>query len=518
MRKVANFNQFKEDPDLINEGWIGDFSKKVKSGVKSAGQKIKSVVSGWIDQLKKDIQSGKNVPINKKTGKPAVKLYLPEDGPIDKQMASDKMGLQEDVNESSDKTRRAGTRVPLTWTGAGGDVRDVRVGEVTQDIIDSYLVKKEEGWSKAIFIFGAPGIGKTQTVGQAATKLNVPLLVWDVQFFMPEDFLGIPSKVDVQEPVIKDGKLVSIGKGVTRQNPPAWLPQDNGEDDRGGIIFMDELNRANEAVQNALLKFVQSGEIGSEGTYKLPDKWIIVAAGNRPEDVPGRVTEPDTSFSDRFEIKNLVPQVEDWTEWAKQTGYILPELAYFFSNEENQEDHFHYLTTDVQSLNFPSPRGWSEAARKLNSLVKINGLKDWREMDLNKIKNIFHDSVGPVSSQAFVDFLKVLKEFTREDMEDMIKNPAKAKMMARKEIPFLYSLGESAFKIKPNLTNQELYNLIEYFSRYNNLEFLAWFYKYVLDRVPSFRASNKKSEDPEEILKQKAAAIVANKSREEGIA
>jgi len=103
-------------------------------------------------------------------------------------------------------------------------------------------------------------------------------------------------------------------------------------------------------------------------------------------------------------------------------------------------------------------------------------------------------------------------------MEDMIKNPAKAKMMARKEIPFLYSLGESAFKIKPNLTNQELYNLIEYFSRYNNLEFLAWFYKYVLDRVPSFRASNKKSEDPEEILKQKAAAIVANKSREEGIA
>lgn len=513
MRKIANFNQFRED--LVKESWVGDFSKKIKS----AGEKIVSAVSGWLGKLKSDIASGKDVPMNKKTGKPAVHLYLPQDGPIDAQMKADvaTSTVVDDSVMESDKTRRAGTKIPLTWTGSGGDVRDVRVTEVVEDIMDSYEVKKSEGWSKPIFIFGAPGIGKTQSVGQAATKLGVPLLVWDVQFFMPEDFLGIPSKVDVEEPVIKSGKLVSVGKGVTRPNPPAWLPPDNGPDEKGGIIFMDELNRANEAVQNALLKFVQSGEIGSSGTYKLPDKWIIVAAGNRPEDVPGSTTEPDTSFSDRFEIKNLVPMVEDWTEWAKSTSYILPELAYFFSNEENQEDHFHYLVTDVKTLNFPSPRGWSEAARKLNSVLKVKGLKDWRELDLNKVRNIFHDSVGPVSAAAFVEFLKILKEFSKEDMEKMLVDPAGAKLMARKEVPFLYSLAESAFKIKPNLTTQELYNLMEYFSRYKNLEFLSWFYKYILDRVPSFKASPKKTEDKDEILKQKAANIVASRSREEGI-
>ena len=67
----------------------------------------------------------------------------------------------------------------------------------------------------------------------------------------PEDLLGIPSTHEIEPVNVKDGVLASRGKGFSRSNPTSLLPPDNGEDGKGGILFLDEMNRANSVVLNS---------------------------------------------------------------------------------------------------------------------------------------------------------------------------------------------------------------------------------------------------------------------------
>jgi MoxR-like ATPase len=59
------------------------------------------------------------------------------------------------------------------------------------------------------------------------------------------------------------------------------------------------MNRANKAVLNFIMQFVQKGKVSE---YQLPDKWVIVAAGNRPEEAEG-VADFDFALAGRFTIK-----------------------------------------------------------------------------------------------------------------------------------------------------------------------------------------------------------------------
>lgn len=46
-----------------------------------------------------------------------------------------------------------------------------------------------------------------------------------------------------------------------------------------GILFIDEINCVSETLAPAMLQFLQAKTFGS---HKVPEGWIIVAAGNRP--------------------------------------------------------------------------------------------------------------------------------------------------------------------------------------------------------------------------------------------
>ena len=46
-----------------------------------------------------------------------------------------------------------------------------------------------------------------------------------------------------------------------------------------GILFIDEINCVSETLAPAMLQFLQNKTFG---THKVPQGWIIVAAGNPP--------------------------------------------------------------------------------------------------------------------------------------------------------------------------------------------------------------------------------------------
>jgi hypothetical protein len=313
----------------------------------------------------------------------------------------------------------------------------------------------------------------------------------------PEDFLGIPKVVDVNKPEYDEsGKLVSAGSGMTRSNPPMLLPRDNGPQGKGGIIFMDEMNRANKMVLNSVMQFVQMGRLGE---YVLPDKWVIVAAGNRPTEAD--VAEFDFALADRFTIVNLVPKVEDWADWARTSGKFEPEFINFV---ERNEELFHYLDREKATLKFPTPRSWTDAAMVLNDEIVDSGVKSWRELPSETIYNIYADQIGPAAAGKLKAYLDVIRKVSESDLEAIVKNPDKAK-----DIPkgsdfsnVMYGVYEMSLRKAEEMaadgkaTTEDLYNIMKYFNRYNQLEQLAWIYKRIQESYPDFAVT-------EEVIKTK---------------
>ena len=481
-KKVYDFKNF-----VLNE-----YASNANEGVFSQAF---SGLAKWAKDLVDGIKAGlvKLIPSGPKKGLPVATYFDPSAGDIVNQINSFYSGTEfakqnpMSMYESASYEELEEARVPLEYTEEDQTVRNISAPELKEMVEKLYRSKTRGGRAKPIFVYGAPGIGKTQIIGQAANTLGVPMINLDLQFMAPEDFLGIPKVVDVNKPEYDEsGKLVSAGSGMTRSNPPMLLPRDNGPQGKGGIIFMDEMNRANKMVLNSVMQFVQMGRLGE---YVLPDKWVIVAAGNRPTEAD--VAEFDFALADRFTIVNLVPKVEDWADWARTSGKFEPEFINFV---ERNEELFHYLDREKATLKFPTPRSWTDAAMVLNDEIVDSGVKSWRELPSETIYNIYADQIGPAAAGKLKAYLDVIRKVSESDLEAIVKNPDKAK-----DIPkgsdfsnVMYGVYEMSLRKAEEMaadgkaTTEDLYNIMKYFNRYNQLEQLAWIYKRIQESYPDF--------------------------------
>lgn len=505
MRRVSNFETFikgrqQTSNARVNEGlfsWIKD--------------NVINKLTGWAKSFYDKLSSGEipKVPAGEPyAGKPSVMLYLPENGPIEKQV--------EEVHGSAGMTEAV---VPLEYSEPDQSVRDINTEEFKNMIRRLYKSKLSGGRAKPIFVYGAPGIGKTQIIASVATELGIPLMDFknlDVQFMNPEDFSGVPSQHNIEDPTFKDiettdtqGNVVmkrvmtSQGKGFTRFNAPGNLPTDNGSQDKGGFIFLDEMNRADKTVLNKLMQFVQMGRLPD---YQLPDKWVIIAAGNRPSEAD--VAEFDFALANRFTIVNYVPTVEEWGTWAKETEKILPELVSFL---EDNKQLFHKLDTDKESKTFPTPRSWTDGALILYDEIQFVGGESWRDVPSKEILNIFRDQVGAEAAGAFNAYLDVFRKISESDLDDMMNNPSRAIKIpgVEKNRSILRGVSEMLIKKVKTYDAQTLYNIMEYFSQYGQGEMLNWLFKSITKKFPEALANVTDPNNPNQELARKTAILAA---------
>ena len=368
---------------------------------------------------------------------------------------------------------------------------------------------------KPIFIYGAPGIGKTQLVAQAAQELGVKMVNLDIQFMNPEDLVGIPSQhtvnpVEIGEDPIKPGKfrVLDAGTGFSRSNPKINLPQDNGQDEKGGFLFLDEMNRANKYVLNALMQFIQMGRID---TYELPDKWVIVGAGNRQADDPDAdIQELPIALADRFTRVNYVPRYEDWDTWASKNFRIMPELVIFLKYNKM---FFHRNDPDDNSAGFPSPRSWTLACKELYSKLKVEGLKSWLDLDKEELRRKFNQQVGLKAGTEFMTYLDVLRVIDDHDISVMISNPEKAKFVeqVKGNASLFLGLGKTISSRLTKYSPKNLYNILVYMRRYDGGELLGQLYSEMCVQYPYFKPlmTPPEGQTPEDMdYKSKAAKMV----------
>ena len=213
-----------------------------------------------------------------------------------------------------------------------------------QDIICSTV---PIDYYRPIFIWGSPGIGKSQIVKQAAKKINYEVVDLRLQLMGPLDIRGIPFYDE------------SSKKAVWA--PPSMLPYEN----KPGILFLDELPTAPRAVQASTLQLILDRR---SGEYELPSKWKIIAAGN---DLSDNLASHDViaPLANRFIHLNLKPNFYDWFMWAIDIGGINPIVIDFIIRHTEYFIADGNTNTEDSIKSFPTPRSWEFVSDTINTLL-----------------------------------------------------------------------------------------------------------------------------------------------------
>src|SRR5208283_2102510 len=140
-----------------------------------------------------------------------------------------------------------------------------------------------------------------------------------------------------------------------------------------GIIFLDELNRAQDDVQQAAFQFVLDREVGQ---YVLPPGWMVVVAGNYNEgyQVSG-FTDP--AFLDRF--CHLIfsageTTLEDWIYYmTSRHGQDAASIIEFASQDMKYLDGA--LEGELGFSIQPSRRSW-EAVTRVEKLYRTTNVTE----------------------------------------------------------------------------------------------------------------------------------------------
>lgn len=196
-----------------------------------------------------------------------------------------------------------------------GEAVVITPNELIDELVANYKMEHRAN----VMIWGAPGIGKTDIVNQAAKKIatevgaEICVLVVTLAQMQPYDLNGIPLLFAEKgtEQTITDLEL----RGQIKMDfaVPAWLPG-KGDMDQG-ILFFDEINRAAPDMLAAALSLLLDRKAQK---YVMPDGWRVWAASNRSLDTTA-ISSFEAAVASRFlgGHLHLVPTVESWIEWAR---------------------------------------------------------------------------------------------------------------------------------------------------------------------------------------------------------
>jgi len=223
-----------------------------------------------------------------------------------------------------------------------------------------------------VFLWGAPGVGKSSIVKQITKAKNIGFIDLRLALMDPTDLKGIPFYDKESHSAL--------------WAPPAFLPRD-GE----GILFLDELNSAPPSVQASAYQLILDRQVGE---YKLPDGWAIVSAGNRESDrgVTYRMPSP---LANRFVHFEMDVDVDDWRFWAYGVG--LDERIISYISYKNE----HLFTFDAKSdsKSFATPRSWEYVDKILKSEIPQDLLLD-----------SLSGAIGREVAVGFLSFAKVMNK------------------------------------------------------------------------------------------------------------
>ena len=233
----------------------------------------------------------------------------------------------------------------------------------------------------SLFIWGHRGLGKSSIVKQYAATNNIGFIDLRCSQLEASDIRGLPDAVEGQTKYLPPVDMPSGGMDYEQilSAMPEGLSEDNTSTQyrsymkkmqplyNRGILFLDEVNRAQDDVQQAIFELVLDKSIGQ---YVLPTGWSIVAAGNYME---GYITNGfnDSAFLDRFCHISLSAGESTLIDWIEYMTSVYGELASdVIEFASHNVDHLDGKVEGDLGFNIqPSRRSW-EMLNKVGILAK----------------------------------------------------------------------------------------------------------------------------------------------------
>ena len=276
-----------------------------------------------------------------------------------------------------------------------------RAKEEIKNTAAAYLLKDEDGEyaipsmrQRPVLLIGPPGVGKTQIMEQAARECGIGLVSYTITHHTRQSAVGLPRietrEFDGQEYAVTEYTMSEIVAAVYRKMEETGLKE--------GILFLDEINCVSETLAPAMLQFLQYKTFGS---HKIPDGWIIVAAGNPPE-YNKSVREFDIVTLDRMKRMNVEPDYTVWKEYALGKELHPAVLSYLDLKPEN----FCRIETTVDGKLFATPRGWEDLSDLLKVYERLGKEAD-REVVAQYIQ-------FPAISKDFANYFKLYEKYQKD--------------------------------------------------------------------------------------------------------
>jgi len=206
---------------------------------------------------------------------------------------------------------------------------------------------------RPILLMGPPGIGKTAIMEQIASEEKVALVSYTITHHTRQSAVGLP--------VIRDKKYGNETFSVTEYTMSEIIASVYDKMEQTGlsegILFLDEINCVSETLAPTMLQFLQYKTFGS---HKLPEGWVIVAAGN-PQEYNKSVRDFDIVTLDRLKRIDITEDYPAWKEYAYAHEVHAAILSYLDIKKEN----FYQVHSTIEGEDFVTARGWEDLSRFL---------------------------------------------------------------------------------------------------------------------------------------------------------
>ena len=295
------------------------------------------------------------------------------------------------------------------------------------------LIKQLRSLQISFMLWGATGVGKSEAVRQLSLELNAELRDVRLCQKMPTDIAGLPA-LDHE----------------TRQTvfyPPAFLAPPVVK--KPVVLFFDEISLAPDDTRSAVLGILEERK---QGEIKIPDDWVIVAAGNRPEDL-ANARGLGAAANRRLLHIVIEPQLEATIQHFIKIG-VIPEVLAFLkvfpqhlSGEESARTQKHEL--------YPRPASWKKVSDVYEALRKAD--KNLRQIAVAGI-------IGDGTTAEFMMLAEEIKSAKSVDelLEIQRKTPDKIGKNLPSTLNGLYALS---FAIATRATEEIAEELLELINR-----------------------------------------------------
>ena len=306
--------------------------------------------------------------------------------------------------------------------------------------------------NEPMMLWGPPGGGKTEGVGQIAEDCNAFHVDVRLAQYDSVDLKGYPTD--------EDGHLV--------WRPARTLPfvgNDAFPDDRLILLVLDELNSARDAVFAVAYQLLQERRVGE---HRLKPNVRVVAMGNRESDrgVTNRMPLP---LANRLIHVEVAMDHESWIDHHLAQGGD-PIFAAFFMYRPALVCTF---DPSKPAKAFGTYRSWSKAA-KLYASTMPHHLK----------VAAITGAVGDGEAAEFFGFVDIVDKMP--DLDDIIKRPKKAALPDGVGMSYAVSVSLSA---RMDAANPNELTAIDTYLRRMAVEFYACAWTVAARRQPRVLAT-----------------------------